>query len=90
MNFWWLQPGWDKARCASCGVNIKQSGGDPDWGYCYDCFQRRNTPGESDQDQEPVYSCDICGKGRACANENGYAVCSKECADKTHQKEGKK
>lgn len=36
MSLWWLQPGWTDARCA-CGVNIYKSGGDPDWGECYEC-----------------------------------------------------
>ncbi|TDH35705.1 hypothetical protein E2A64_10220 [Pseudohoeflea suaedae] len=36
-NLWWLQPGWTDARCP-CGANIYASGGDPDWGYCQECF----------------------------------------------------
>ncbi len=40
MSLWWLEPGWGSARCA-CGVNIQQSGGDPDWGECYECFTER-------------------------------------------------
>lgn len=38
MNLWWLQPGWKSALCARCGVNIWDSGGDPDHGVCHDCF----------------------------------------------------
>lgn len=38
MALWWLEPGWADATCMCCGVNIKASGGDPDWGYCYGCF----------------------------------------------------
>ena len=41
MSLWWLQPGWGDATCADCGKNIKADGGDPDWGFCYDCFSRR-------------------------------------------------
>lgn len=38
MNLWWLQPGWTDAECYRCGRNIWDSGGDPDWGQCFDCF----------------------------------------------------
>jgi len=38
MALWWLEPGWGDALCGKCGTNIKSSGGDPDWGFCYDCF----------------------------------------------------
>lgn len=41
MSLWWLQPGWKSALCANCGVNIWNSGGDPDHGVCHDCFFAR-------------------------------------------------
>jgi len=34
-NLWWLLPDWKAAVCPSCGVNIWDSGGDPDWGENY-------------------------------------------------------
>lgn len=37
-NLWWLDSDWKQARCSRCGMNIWDSGGDPDWGLCYDCF----------------------------------------------------
>ena len=40
-NFYWLDPSWKQALCGDCGRNIWDDGGDPDWGYCYDCFTRR-------------------------------------------------
>lgn len=80
---WWLQPGWKSARC-SCGANIWDSGGDPDHGVCFDCFyaERESDPREQPdpRDQQgPV--CDICKNDWACANVNGYGVCSKECGE---------
>ena len=39
MSLYWLSPSWKKARCLRCGTNIWDSGGDPDWGYCYECYQ---------------------------------------------------
>ena len=41
MSLWWLQPGWGDARC-HCGRNIRASGGDPDWGECYEHFSERD------------------------------------------------
>ena len=41
MSLWWLEKGWGDACCATCGANIKASGGDPDWGYCSPCFDAR-------------------------------------------------
>lgn len=40
MSFYWLEPGWKSARCA-CGANIWDTGGDPDWGACFNCFSRQ-------------------------------------------------
>lgn len=73
MSFWWMQPGWKSAMC-SCGVNIWNSGGDPDHGVCYDCFmaQSRKRP-------EPPGRCDICGAHEAVTGANGFGVCSEEC-----------
>ena len=49
MSLWWLEPGWKNALCARCGVNIWNSGGDPDHGVCYDCFFERS------REQHPEY-----------------------------------
>ena len=38
MSFWWLEPGWKQACCNQCGVNIWDSGGDPDHGLCFSCM----------------------------------------------------
>lgn len=48
MSLWWLEPGWTSAICPQCGRNIWDSGGDPDWGLCYECFSAR-----LDQQQYP-------------------------------------
>lgn len=40
MSFWWFEPSWKETLCASCGAKIWPEG-DPDWGYCYECFNRR-------------------------------------------------
>lgn len=39
MSFWWMKPGWKSAEC-SCGANIWDDGGDPDWGQCYSCLTK--------------------------------------------------
>lgn len=36
-HLWWLKPGWTNTLCANCGRKIWPEG-DPDWGYCYECF----------------------------------------------------
>lgn len=38
-GLWWLEPGWKQTCCGMCGQNIWNSGGDPDWGLCYPCFE---------------------------------------------------
>lgn len=38
MTFYWMHPSWKKACCQTCGVNIWDAGGDPDWGHCYGCY----------------------------------------------------
>ncbi len=82
MTLWWLQPGWTSAECA-CGQNIWKSGGDPDWGECYDCFSNRHQP----QPEPPGPPCDVCGKAEAVTGVNGRGVCSEVCAVEA-QKEG--
>ena len=47
---WWLQPGWKAARCADCGANIWDSGGDPDHGVCHDCWHVRYEDGRREQE----------------------------------------
>ena len=54
MSLWWLQPGWTDARC-SCGANIAASGGDPDWGYCWPCMQRRTERQSEEREAERRY-----------------------------------
>ncbi len=39
MSMWWLEPGWKQTCCGRCGQNIWDSGGDPDHGICYHCFE---------------------------------------------------
>ncbi len=64
MSFWWLQPGWKDATC-SCGANIWQNGGDPDWGECFDCKVESS---QQDYDYDADYLaqwehdhyCDMC------------------------------
>lgn len=76
-SFWWFDPGWKKTTCARCGKNIWDSGGDPDWGLCYDCFC--DSIREERKIAESVPLCDICGKYPAVTDVNGYGVCSLEC-----------
>lgn len=76
-NFWWFDPSWGDATCAFCGANIKETGGDPDWGKCYDCFSQEL----EERERFEIPFCDICGEGEAVADCNGKAVCSKECYD---------
>lgn len=71
---WWLQPGWGDACCADCGVNIQSTGGDPDWGRCYECFSRQTARKRTER-----YTCHVCGEGEAVASVNGIGVCSLEC-----------
>lgn len=72
-GLWWLQLGWKNALCRMCGVNIWDSGGDPDHGICYGCFMERHGP------QEKYPPCEICGQTESCATGNGYLVCSEQC-----------
>lgn len=83
MSLWWLQPGWKAAMCGRCGVNIWDSGGDPDWGLCAECFERDHPV----RNQEPpMPKCDICHQGEACADVAGVAVCSQECSDEAQKR----
>lgn len=87
MSLWWLQPGWKSTTCQCCGANIWNSGGDPDWGECYECFGMNSSqeyPEEPFPDSPP---CEICGKNEAVTGENGWGVCSEECADEARKKE---
>lgn len=81
MSLWWLQPDWTSAVCA-CGRNIWDSGGDPDHGICYDCFNTRY-----EKNNWPSPKCDICGQHEAVTGENGYGVCSQGCAEKANRME---
>jgi hypothetical protein len=49
MGLWWLQEGWADATCAVCGVNIKSTGGDPDWGLCWPHMQQQVEQNEHDR-----------------------------------------
>lgn len=55
MSLWWLQPGWGDACCATCGTNIQSTGGDPDWGYCWPCMNRRQDEKRQMREQEREY-----------------------------------
>lgn len=82
MSLWWLEPGWKSATCMCCGANIWGTGGDPDWGRCLGCMTEHV---ESDQGY-PEPECDICGKAGACADANGYGVCSEACQDEAFKR----
>lgn len=71
---YWLRPEWKDTCCPHCGRNIWQTGGDPDWGECYDCRHARHRA------QQPAHRCGICGIADAVTDVNGYAVCSEACA----------
>ena len=53
---WWMNDSWGKACCASCGANIQASGGDPDWGYCWNCFNNRLSEREHEREMERQYN----------------------------------
>ena len=78
MSLWWLQPGWQDARCAGCGRRIYPEG-DPDWGLCYACLALTATVKERPR-------CAVCHVFEACADVNGLAVCSQECADMAEER----
>ena len=52
MSLWWLEPGWGAACCAQCGANIKSTGGDPDWGFCWPCMQESVERRAQEQESE--------------------------------------
>ena len=74
MALWWMEPGWTQTTCAGCGKTIWPEG-DPDWGYCYECFSAMHEQSEP----EPVPLCGICGKGKAVTDSHGIGVCSEAC-----------
>ena len=84
MSLWWLQPGWMAAHCSSCGTNIWNSGGDPDWGECLECFGDSHSQGPEPSSPR----CDICKTGESVTGVNGFGVCSQECADRAAEKKG--
>lgn len=58
-SLWWFEPDWKSACCANCGRNIWDTGGDPDWGLCYECFSDTLKPREPYQEEPyPDYPCD--------------------------------
>ena len=81
-DLWWLQPDWKNTRCA-CGVNIWNSGGDPDWGECYECKSARHQCAE----EIPGPMCDVCGQSPAVTGVNGKGVCSEECCRRAEEPE---
>lgn len=86
MGLWWLEPGWGSACCFQCGANIRASGGDPDWGYCFSCFDAMHNQPQPPEPSGPP--CDICG-GEAVATAAGAYVCSEACADEAERLERK-
>ena len=48
-NLWWLEPAWKSAVCR-CGVNIWDSGGDPDHGVCFQCFEANYREQEAEEE----------------------------------------
>lgn len=85
MSFYWLEPGRTSALCSSCGANIWDSGGDPDWGECFDCFSERVYQNQRPE-SEPVPLCDVCGIHVAVTDVNGIVVCCEECANIAEKK----
>jgi hypothetical protein len=82
MSLYWLEPGWTSALCSRCGANIWNSGGDPDWGECFDCFSERVYQFQtSEQCPEQELMCEICNQHQTVAMIAGLGVCSSECAD---------
>ena len=73
-DLWWLQPGWKSATCPHCGVNIWDTGGDPDWGECYECKVRRHA-----EERMPELMCDVCNNYPAVAAVGTMGVCSQDC-----------
>ncbi len=73
-GLWWLQDGWGAARCA-CGVNIQQSGGDPDWGECYEC-KVKNSSSQASNNIGPTED-DYCEMGGHPIQGNGSCYCGK-------------
>lgn len=59
MTLWWLQADWKKAICF-CGVNIWDSGGDPDSGLCLSCFTQR----QEDKRRRTISMCDHAAQQR--------------------------
>ena len=54
-DFYWLRPEWRQQLCAQCGTNIWNSGGDPDWGFCYECFSEKNRIAEEAENQRKMH-----------------------------------
>lgn len=51
-NLWWLEPGWKQTCCAHCGTNIWDSGGDPDHGLCFRCWNADFEAQQAKQEDE--------------------------------------
>lgn len=58
MTLWWLQPGWTDACCASCGAKIHPEG-DPDWGYCFPCYQQMLEQQDREREEEERYRLEM-------------------------------
>ena len=88
MSYWWLSPCWKATRCAVCGDNVWDSGGDPDWGLCFDHFSERvRQPPPYGLEEPTLPPCDICGLHIAITGVEGYGVCSKECAEEAYARQ---
>jgi len=81
MTMWWFDPSWRNARCTNCGVRIVDTGGDPDWGYCYDCYSHMVSQQQEYESPDSPIVCSICKNDYAVCMESGFDVCSPECAD---------
>lgn len=85
MSLYWLEPGWKSAVCG-CGANIWQSGGDPDWGYCWPCMQRRTDDSEAERryyaDMErEYYAAMICEECEPWFDNTAFAVLECELSE---------
>lgn len=56
MSLYWLQPEWKLRCCANCGIRIWPEG-DPDWGYCVDCYDNKMKTTENFLE----YACEKAG-----------------------------
>lgn len=69
-GLWWLEPGWKQSCCGVCGVNIWDSGGDPDHGVCFQCFSAQH-----EEYEDHLQAREECEKARLADLLNAEMVC---------------